>query len=144
MRPPADTPVLIGYVKTDQHLDWIRDRGWYNLRADSQRKGSVGLDSPEVGAEFIVLRGDLEGLPAVVSTSGSLAIRTREELESVGYPRPGGETYALIGIDRWLEPHEYPPITGEHVADLVERLGASAPAFGPIATTWLEVFGEIP
>ena len=40
-RPPADTPVLLGYVRDRVHLDWIHQQRLYNLRADD-RTGSVG------------------------------------------------------------------------------------------------------
>src|SRR5690606_19337912 len=53
-RPPADTPVLLGYVKNQAHLAWIKARGLYNLRADG-RTGSVGLQAAELGTELVVL-----------------------------------------------------------------------------------------
>src|SRR6185295_3175337 len=49
-RPPADTIVLFGYVKSDEHLDWIRANRLYNLRAD-ERRGSVAINSAALRAD---------------------------------------------------------------------------------------------
>src|SRR5690606_38610000 len=42
-KPPADTLALLGYVKREAHVNWIKKTGRYNLRADG-RTGSVGLE----------------------------------------------------------------------------------------------------
>ena len=42
--PPADTLVLIGFVKSEAHWAWIEQTRLYNLRADD-RPGSVDLSS---------------------------------------------------------------------------------------------------
>ena len=48
--------MLLGYVRDQEHYNWIRSTGLYNLRADD-RTGSVGLGSPELAAEIVVLYG---------------------------------------------------------------------------------------
>src|SRR5690606_21025688 len=55
-RPPADTRVLLGYVRSSVQYRWIQETGLYNLRSD-QRRGSVSLHSEQLAAEVVVLYG---------------------------------------------------------------------------------------
>ncbi len=54
-KPPADTTVLLGYMKSAEHLEWIRAEGQYNLRADVGRSGAVGVDVPELTPDLLLL-----------------------------------------------------------------------------------------
>ena len=56
-RPPADTKVLLGYVKSEAHLAWIRKQRRYNLRADKTRRGRVGLESRNLNTDLLLLYG---------------------------------------------------------------------------------------
>ena len=44
-QPPADTPVLLGFVKSEAHRQWIIEQKLYNVRADG-RRGTVEERSP--------------------------------------------------------------------------------------------------
>ena len=54
-KPPADTTVLLGFVKSAEHLAWVLATGWYNLRADVDRAGAVGVEAPELTPDFVLL-----------------------------------------------------------------------------------------
>src|SRR5690606_11323816 len=52
--PPADTLVLLGYVRSSAHREWIRQTRLYNLRAD-QRVGAVRVGSRELTCDFVLM-----------------------------------------------------------------------------------------
>src|SRR5712691_3047994 len=53
--PPADTSVLLGFVRTDKQRDWILRTDLYNMRADLARNGSVSVHSQETSTQLLVL-----------------------------------------------------------------------------------------
>jgi hypothetical protein len=55
-RPPADTDVLVGYVRGPRHRAWIERNRLYNVRADD-RTGSLRLGGRELGARLVLLVG---------------------------------------------------------------------------------------
>jgi hypothetical protein len=96
-QPPADTSVLLGFVRSDEHLDWVLTNGLYNLRADD-RDGSVASDSVAVSTELVLLYG-----PALVRSllwrrSGPPALMTADDLRQSGYPSPRGQLYCCLPI----------------------------------------------
>ena len=110
-KPPADARVLVGFVKSEEHLAWIHQSGYYNLRAD-ERRGSVQralLDS-----DLLLLWGD--GLGERVELwriAGTVEAFSGTDLQALDYPEPGGKRYyclrlmdlipstAYAGRDRW-------------------------------------------
>jgi len=90
-RPPADVPVLLGYVKGPSQYRWILEQGLYNIRG-GQARGAVGLAGPELACRFVVIYGD--GVePQIWSVEGSPEIWTRQRMRDSGYPRPTREVY---------------------------------------------------
>ena len=138
-RPPADTKVLIGYVKSREHLEWIHEKGLYNLRADA-RSGRVEIGGEELGAEIVVLYGEaLLGRVELLRVLDQPRVMTRQELEALAYPGPRGSAYLCLSVGRidltlhpeWLSLH--------HVLAVRERIRPAAPTGAPVATTWLEL-----
>jgi hypothetical protein len=132
--PPADAKVLLGYVRSKAHLDWIKRTGWYNLRADG-RSGAVGLDSPALSAELLVTYG-----PETVGThlfrlTGQFALKSREELTGLGYPNPQGSKYCCLEI----APGSMARLVGAEVASidpLLREFHPSHPYGAPAAVSW--------
>src|SRR5690606_29354085 len=96
-RPPADTPVLLGYVKNQAHLAWIKARGLYNLRADG-RTGSVGLQAAELGTELVVLYSPALPKAEVWRVVDGPQVLSRRRLMELGYPTPRGELYICLAV----------------------------------------------
>lgn len=52
--PPADTRVLLGYVRDEDQLAWIMQQQRYNIRAMGE-SGVIRADAEELHAEFVLL-----------------------------------------------------------------------------------------
>jgi len=97
-RPPADTTVLLGFVKSEPHLEWIRRTGLYNLRA-GDRSGAVPLGSAALRADAVLLYGPPLGTRvAAYRVSTEPRVMTAENLLEIGYPSPGGSVYFCLAI----------------------------------------------
>src|SRR5690606_24728405 len=86
-RPPADTRVLLGFVRDDEHFRWIRETGLYNMRAD-QRTGSVGLGSEQLAAEIVVLYGPPLAHASLWRVIGDPRLLTARRMREWEYPTP--------------------------------------------------------
>jgi uncharacterized protein len=135
-RPPADSLVLLGYVKSLDHLSWIENTGLYNLRADD-RHGSVGLGSRELSAEYVVLYGQTF-TPQLWRISGEPRVLSEARMREMGYPQPGGKVYFCLPIVR-LAPKLYGALTLGKIEKLRGKLAPRALVGAPIVVSWLEV-----
>ena len=128
-KPPADTSVLLGFVKSPAHRAWIEEHRLYNLRSDPSRRGSVGIGSPQLRADVVVLYGMDASEVIVYRATGALFLRTGDELAASGYPSPRGTNYLCLELGDRLD-HL---VNSEHVRALA---GGSAE---PVVRTWLDV-----
>lgn len=97
-KPPADVVVLLGFLRSDQHREWVQSTGLYNLRADD-RAGSVGLSSPELGAELVCLYDATSDDVWWYRSTGALILRTAADLQDLRYPhQPGGRLYCCVAL----------------------------------------------
>lgn len=131
--PPADTRVLLGFVRSSEHLRWVTDRCRYNLRAD-RRRGSVGLDSPTLATDFVVLYLAGSDELWLARTTGALFVESADELAASGYPEPRGERYVSLGL---AEVTALASVQADRVHVLAAR--ASEPG-GPVVVTWSDLF----
>ncbi len=139
-RPAADTFVLLGYVRSKEHLDWILDANLYNLRADPQRRGSIGLGARELAADLIILYGEAVPDARLLKVGGEPSVLTGEDLEDSGYPGPGGTQYFVLpchalDTDAWEE-----HIRSQDIQQVLKKtLAPGAPTGAPHTTTWLQL-----
>lgn len=98
-KPPADVPVLLAYVKSPRHWQWILTNKLYNLRADQGRTGSVGPTSAELSANIVIFYNLDGGRIELGGIDGPPRIHKREELLAMEYPNPAGETYFCLPIN---------------------------------------------
>lgn len=142
-RPPADTLVLLGYVKSKQHLEWIHRHRRYNLRADPNRAGSVGLASKELAADLLLLYGP--GLGTDVAQlwriAGEPELWGRSRMIASGYPKPRGESYYCLALEE-IPREEWPFVVTSGEVERIrqpcaDRLGRMKGA--PVTLSWLEV-----
>jgi hypothetical protein len=109
-RPPADVDVLLGFVRSSQHWEWIQRNGVYNVRA-GDRRGAVQFGGRELAAEMVLLyavSGRTHRTLGLFRRRRPWRVLTRADLEALRYPRPGGEHYfcaELESVDapQWLD-----------------------------------------
>lgn len=134
-RPPADTPVLLGYVRSDEQMAWIHSQRRYNLRADG-RTGSVGINSQELAVEFVLLYR-LEGMtPELWRVQGPPELYTHERMRRTGYPIGEGQAYFCLPLVPVAGP--VPPLPLDVVLGLEERKRKGRPG-SPVVVTWLDL-----
>ncbi len=139
--PPADTVVLLGFVRSREHFDWIRRTGRYNLRA-GDRTGAVQVHGRELAAELVVLYGPPLQSPRVWRIEGEPQILTREQLIKEGYPAPRGKAYFCFRIAPFFSAGlaEASAIISEaHILAVRRRVAPAARWGQPLAISWAEL-----
>lgn len=136
-RPPADTLVLLGYVKSAQHTEWIRRNHLYNLRAD-KRTGSVDLHSRELAADVALLYGPGVSALQIWLIEGPPQLLTRGEMIARAYPRPGGEKYLCLRLNREVTELSGPLLL-DSVHQVLSRAARAVPVGFPIVVTWQDL-----
>jgi len=137
-RPPADTDVLLGYVRSLEQLNWIERTQSYNIRADC-RPGSVQLHGRELSAPLLLLYTSApDGLRVIhLARRGSWRAAEQVELRNTGYPGPGGQLYFVAGfepiggIPSWLRR-----------VDLERLRPDDRPRGAPFVRTWWELLAS--
>ncbi len=131
--PPADTSVLLGFVRSDEQWNWIRRTGLYNMRADQARNGSVSVLSHEASARVLVLYGATEIL-GVWRLSGIATVHTAAQLLNLGYPAPRGDAYVCVQLRESVWEAVGPGLEYVRIRGLAEAL--AKPFGSPAVTSW--------
>lgn len=137
-RPPADTFVLLGYVRSAQQYGWIRREGLYNVRAD-QRTGSVGIQSDELGSEFVLLYGPSLNEAELWMVTDDPRILTRQRLLATGYASPGGNLYYCLPITSMETSSNPLRLDYDSVRRIITTSAPEAEYGAPVAVTWSEL-----
>lgn len=132
--PPADTDVLLGFVRNLEHLRWIERLRQYNIRA-GDRVGAVEIGGRELGAKLLLLYENRNGSLHVARAAKVARWRpaTAGDLLATGYPGPRGDIYFLADLGfveqlpTWAESIDLELLTSK------SRYGA------PIVVTWWDV-----
>jgi uncharacterized protein len=141
IQPPADTLVLLGYVRSRRHLAWIEGTARYNLRAGG-RRGAVGLKGRELGSDLVVLYGRCAPLPELWRVIGEPELATRSRMLAKGYPPPVGEVYLCLPIERVpdTEMRVWRSLLVTQKIETVRKLVAPSAAPGqPIVVSWSDL-----
>ena len=133
--PPADTLVLLGFVKNELHWNWVLQTKRYNLRAYGHR-GFVGVESKKLACDIVILSCPSLGKTRMARLVGRPEIIDKERMEGLGYPDPRGH-YFCFTLD--LLPEDQ--LAGLISTDVVEGLRANMTQEkgAPIALTWLDL-----
>jgi predicted component of viral defense system (DUF524 family) len=137
-RPPADTDVLLGYVRSLDQLRWIDETQSYNLRAGS-RRGSVELPGRELNAPLLLLYTSAAGGLRVARLARRGPWRAVEDvdLKATGYPDPGGRLYFVTSLEL------VPDLPGWLRRIDLERLRPTdLPRGAPFVRTWWELLAN--
>ncbi len=134
VRPPADTPVLIGYVRTQAQWRWILEKGYYNVRGGT-RRGAVPASSPELDGPLLVLYGETgaERVPVLMRRIGGWEALDRATLVRRGYPDARGDAYLVAAVEAIEDQPSW-------VADLrPDELPRDGLARAPFTRSWLDL-----
>ena len=101
--PPRETFVVVGWVKGEQHLKWIEQRGKYNFRMGST-PGALRLSAKVVGATYLLLHGQgdeaVPGLFRIRNPMEGPRVHSASELEATGYPaKPTQASYLVYDVE---------------------------------------------
>lgn len=132
--PPADTDVLLGFVRSPEHRRWIERMRQYNIRA-GERAGAVEIGGRELGAKLLLLYENRSSGLHVAGAAKLVRWRpaTAADLLATGYPNPRGDMY-FVGD---LEFVEHLPVWADSI-DL-EVLTAEVRDGAPLVVTWWDV-----
>jgi predicted component of viral defense system (DUF524 family) len=131
-RPPADTPVLLGFYWGARHRTWIEESLLYNLRL-GDRAGAVTRVGPEASAPYLVLWSDVDELVTTWRLRPEFKVFSAEELRELGYPREPSGRYLCRLLESRVE-HEL-ELSGAALAALA-RNGERG---RPVVRTWADV-----
>jgi hypothetical protein len=140
--PPADTRVLLGYVKNVEHRAWIERTGLYNLRADN-RRGSVNLDSRELAASVVLLYGEESDLISFHRVIDKPVLKALDAMLAIGYPGPRGTLYYCLAIEPLEVEEAAPRFSSGAIRKLVEQHQQTPVVGMPVVVSWAELL-ELP
>jgi Domain of unknown function (DUF2357)/PD-(D/E)XK nuclease superfamily len=135
--PPSDTLVLCGYLRNQQHEDWVRRVSLYNARA-GDRRGALSPDAAELSADWLLLYQD-DGSRSLWTRDGSWFVQTREQIMSSGYPSPGGPVYLCAPVAEHLDLPSW--VEAVRIDELPRPTGR--PQRAPFAISWGELLHGI-
>ncbi|TGN26462.1 DUF2357 domain-containing protein [Empedobacter tilapiae] len=95
-----NTFVIVGYTKSQEHLDWCLTNGVYNFRMNDN-VGSLVLTSDIVQAKYLLLResGKEKATQLFRITSKGPKVYSKEKLVELGYTNPSQSDYLVVGIE---------------------------------------------
>lgn len=98
--PPADTDVLLGFVRNSEQRKWIERESRYNIRA-GYRIGAVEIGGRELGAKLVLLYENRNGVPQVVRAAKLVRWQPAmaADLLATGYPNPRGDLYFVADLE---------------------------------------------
>lgn len=137
-RPPADTTVLLGYVKSVEHRAWIHQHLLYNLRADD-RTGSVASDASVLASDLVVLYGPDDENAEVWRPESDPLLLTKAAMEERGYPDPQGELYCCLQLGERLDGLLPRPLLLPGAERCRADQHPSALTGAPVVVSWLEL-----
>ena len=132
--PPADTSVLVGYVRSEEQWAWIGRQHLYNVRS-GDRPGALTAGEPELDAPIVLLYGsgggrDIRKLYRRVSGWSGI---TAESMRRLGYPHPHGTAYLVASLEPLPEP-VWLGAVGIHALEPPHMLVGQ-----PFSVSWLDV-----
>ncbi|MCG0239430.1 MAG: restriction endonuclease-like protein [Firmicutes bacterium] len=136
-RPPADTLVLLGYVRDNDHLHWIRTNHLYELAVD-ERTGRLGLTARELAVDFVLLYGPPLTEGELWQVAGEPRLLTGQQVVELGYPYTPGALYFCLPL-RPLPTRLLPSLAPQRVETLRKQSWPGVPAQETVVITMWEL-----
>ncbi|WP_333853902.1 DUF2357 domain-containing protein [Epilithonimonas sp.] len=94
------TNVLVGFIKTKQHLEWYLKNKLYNFRMNDDH-GTLIFEPDVVQAKYLLLRESGKAIATQLFriTSQGPKVFSKAKLEALNYPRPTKPDYLVISIE---------------------------------------------
>ncbi|MBA5791721.1 DUF2357 domain-containing protein [Flavobacterium sp. xlx-214] len=94
------TYVLVGYAKSQKHLDWCISKGLYNFRMNDN-VGSLEFSPEVVHAKYLLLRenGKEKASKLFKITSKGPKVYSKDKLISLNYDNPSQPDYLMVTIE---------------------------------------------
>jgi hypothetical protein len=129
----VDTLVLLGFVKSAEHLDWIVSNGKYNLGADN-RTGKISLGAKALACDLVLLSCPEENKVMLANVEGEPEIKTQNDMLELGY-RELEKLYYCLTIELLAEEEWLGTLNPEAIEDI---RGQFNPIVGyPVTISWL-------
>jgi len=102
---PDDTFVLVGYYKSESHINWIKKNKLYNFRMDNV-KGALTLTKESVSSKFLLLHtsGDISTGELWRIVGKGFRVISKETLKRLNYPAPSQRNYLVVKIEKVVDP----------------------------------------
>nr|WP_236599305.1 DUF2357 domain-containing protein [Ramlibacter monticola] len=106
VEPPAKASVLLGFLKSEEHWNWVRQTRTYNVRAQP-RSGGVPKDAGLLQSQLLLLYCPASGRVELLRIVGEAEIASAEAMTRTGYPDPEGNYWcvqvSLLGGGEWVK-----------------------------------------
>lgn len=124
---PDETWVILGYVKNDKQLEWVRKTGLYNFRTGTQN-GSVRLSRNLVSSRYLLLHAHGESIEFIKLADEGPRVFRRSDLLRMGYPPSDDEEKKKddIYIVCRLNPEQTEPEWAQYkwkISDVIDMKG---------------------
>jgi hypothetical protein len=134
-RPGPDTTVLLGYVKSSAHWDWIHKYKVYNVRS-SGRPGGIAANAEILYSQLLLLYCPEEDKVVLARIVSGPEFVEKSAMKGMGYPKPTGD-YLCVQISVVPSQEVGAPFESNQVVGLVGRLGK---IYGePTAVRWVDL-----
>jgi predicted component of viral defense system (DUF524 family) len=133
-KPLSTTPVLLGFVKSREHWNWIMEKRTYNLRTIG-RLGGVEANADMLRSRFLLLYCPAVAKVVLARIVSDPELVTKVAMQQTGYPEPRGDylcvQWGWAGSQEWLM-----GLRAEDVDRLVQQRG---PKGAPAAVVWKDI-----
>ncbi len=137
-RPAADTVVVLGFLKSPEHAEWVAQHNLYNLRASPERRGAIGPGDAALSAGLLVAyRPTGPGQrpsSKLFRVLPPVTLMTRDDLLTLNYPEPGRGAYFVFALEPLPLPAWLVDVDVQSVTHALATEGA--PPGMPLATSW--------
>jgi uncharacterized protein len=135
LEPHADTSVLLGFVKSQAHWDWIKRRKTYNVRT-VDRVGGVARTADLMNSQLALMYCPANEQCVLVRIVSDPQLVEEQAMKASEYPQPRG-AYWCVQI-AWLSRQDWiADVRAETVDRYVERI--ASPRGAPVAIKWQDL-----
>jgi predicted component of viral defense system (DUF524 family) len=101
---PDETFVLVGYYKSEEHINWIKKNRLYNFRMDNA-KGALILTKESITSKFLLLHtsGDASSGELWRIVGKGFRVTSKETLKRLNYPSPRQSNYLIVKIEKVID-----------------------------------------